>query len=210
MKTPNAGITDRKLPTQNRSRARVEKILKAAEELLLHNEIADITTSSIAKKANIPVGSVYQYFKERDSVLIALGQQVIQDINEQLTAVFSDVSQHAHWRHVVRETLSAYMKIHQQDELYHRLNGALFNNKEWINLNHSMEQQMIDFFSGYGLLDNRGFSDEQRQNIVRVIVVMCSSVVLRIKEPGLKDKADSILTELQDAVIAYLSCKLGD
>jgi len=210
MKSQTAGITDRKLPTQNRSRARVEQILKAAEELLLSDDINDITTSSIAKKANIPVGSVYQYFKEKDSVLIALGQNVMQDINSRLTATFSDVSQHAHWRHVVRETVSAFMQIRMEDQLYHRLNNVLFNNKEWIHLNQTMEQQMVDFFSEYGILNNRGFSEEARQNIVRMIVVMCSAVVLRIQEPGFENRAESIMAELQDAVIAYLGYKLGD
>ncbi len=210
MDIPVSGFAARKLPSQNRSRERVEKILQAAAELLVQTDINEITTSSIAKQAGIPVGSVYQYFTERDSVLLALSQRVIENMMQQLTTVFSEVSETAHWRHVVRETLKVYLEIHMDDNLYHRLAKALHNNDEWHRYNLAIEQQMVEFLSQYGVLEARGISEQQIDDTVRLLVMMCSSAVHRIKDIPSQNKADRLLVELQDAVIAYLGTKLGD
>ncbi|MBE7635328.1 TetR family transcriptional regulator [Sneathiella sp. P13V-1] len=210
MDIPVIGFTGRKLPSQTRSRERVEKILSATAGLLIEVDINEITTSTIAKQADIPVGSVYQYFSERDSVLLALGQRVIENMIQKLQSVFSEVSETAHWRHVVREMLKVYLEIHMQDDLYHRLAKALHNNDEWHRYNITIEQKMVEFLSQYGLLEERGYNEQQIDDTVRLLVMMCSAVVQRIKDLPSKNKADRMLVELQDAVIAYLATKLGD
>lgn len=62
----------KKLPTQARSRARVEAILSAAEELLAEIGYGAVTTNAIAERAGAPIGSLYQYFDGKDDVLAEL------------------------------------------------------------------------------------------------------------------------------------------
>jgi len=62
----------RKPPTQARSRARVENILKAAGALLGEAGYDGLSTNLIAERAAVPVGSIYQFFQGKDDIVAAL------------------------------------------------------------------------------------------------------------------------------------------
>jgi AcrR family transcriptional regulator len=65
-------IEARKLPRQERSRLLVEAILQAAAEMFAERGYARTTTNKIAERAGVSVGSLYQYFPNKDSLLAAL------------------------------------------------------------------------------------------------------------------------------------------
>jgi AcrR family transcriptional regulator len=62
----------RRVPQQSRSRDRVKKILDtAAEQVVLHG-VEGLGTRGIADAAGVPVASLYQYFADKDDILLAL------------------------------------------------------------------------------------------------------------------------------------------
>jgi AcrR family transcriptional regulator len=65
----------RKLPTQARSRARVASILRAAGALLGEVGYDGLSTNLVAERANVPVGSIYQFFEGKDDIVAALVEQ---------------------------------------------------------------------------------------------------------------------------------------
>jgi len=65
----------RKMPTQARSRARVADILKAAGALLGEVGYDGLSTNLIAERADVPVGSIYQFFEDKDDIVAALVEQ---------------------------------------------------------------------------------------------------------------------------------------
>ena len=66
-----AGIY-RRTPRQERSVARVERILDAAAALIREGGVEAATTNAIAARAEVSVGSLYQFFPHREAVLQAL------------------------------------------------------------------------------------------------------------------------------------------
>lgn len=64
----------RKAPQQARSQQRVDAILEAAAEMIGEMGYEGITTSKLAKRAGISVGSFYQYFADKDAVLRELAE----------------------------------------------------------------------------------------------------------------------------------------
>src|SRR5262245_59856416 len=78
--TPRSGL--RKLPTQARSRARVEAILHAAGALLREVGYDAVTTNLIAERAGVPVGSIYQFFETKDDIIAALVARFQERIRE--------------------------------------------------------------------------------------------------------------------------------
>jgi AcrR family transcriptional regulator len=70
----------RKAPKQSRSRSVVEAVLDAAAELLPGNDADDaVTLNDIATRAGVGVGSLYDYFADRGSVLSGLVAKVTED-----------------------------------------------------------------------------------------------------------------------------------
>lgn len=65
-------LTPRKAPRQVRARATVEAILGAAEQLTRGRGAADWTTNHVAERAGVSIGSLYQYFPSKESLVTAL------------------------------------------------------------------------------------------------------------------------------------------
>ncbi|MEO0564558.1 MAG: TetR/AcrR family transcriptional regulator, partial [Chloroflexota bacterium] len=75
-------------PTTARGRARVNKILDAAADLLVEVGYADLTTNAIAEQAETSIGSLYQYFRNKDAVLEALASRYLDELNNLLDVFF--------------------------------------------------------------------------------------------------------------------------
>ena len=65
----------RRVPTQERSRRRVERILDAAATLVVRDGVDALTTREIAVRPEVPVASLYQYFADKEDVLLALADR---------------------------------------------------------------------------------------------------------------------------------------
>jgi AcrR family transcriptional regulator len=62
----------RRMPRQRRSRLLFDKIIATAKTLYEQEGYAYVTTNRIAEKANISIGSLYQYFKNSESIALAV------------------------------------------------------------------------------------------------------------------------------------------
>ncbi len=82
--TAEPGPTRRRLPSQARSRERVERILEATSRLVVSNGFDGLTTRSIADAAQLPVASLYQYFADKEAVLLALCERDMAEMDEQV------------------------------------------------------------------------------------------------------------------------------
>jgi AcrR family transcriptional regulator len=65
----------RKAPRQARSQATVEAILEAAARILAGEGYAAMSTNRVAETAGVSVGSLYQYFPNKDALVAALHQR---------------------------------------------------------------------------------------------------------------------------------------
>jgi AcrR family transcriptional regulator len=70
-----AALAARKSPSQERSQATVDAILDATARLLEQHGYARLTTNHVARKAGISIGSLYQYFPNKESLCHALAER---------------------------------------------------------------------------------------------------------------------------------------
>ncbi len=69
---PDPKLTPRKEPRQPRARATVEAIVIAGEQLSRERGIEAWTTNHVAERAGASIGSLYQYFPSKESLVVAL------------------------------------------------------------------------------------------------------------------------------------------
>lgn len=81
----------RRQPKQARSRERVNKILDMAEEMFIAEGCNAVTTNAIAAKAEIPIGSLYQFFPDKAAILQALAARYTTLLNQQFLAIGPNV-----------------------------------------------------------------------------------------------------------------------
>lgn len=76
MKTPSKiSLAPRRIPRQARATATVEAIYEATVQVLLAEGPNRITTTRVAERAGVSVGTMYQYFPHKRSLLFAILQQ---------------------------------------------------------------------------------------------------------------------------------------
>lgn len=77
----DAGLERRATPRQARARERVEGILTAARRIIEQDGVEPLSTQRIAQVAGIPVGSVYQFFPNKHSIVLELAKRSLVPMN---------------------------------------------------------------------------------------------------------------------------------
>lgn len=108
--TPPAG-QGRRVPRQARSRQRVEDILDATSRLVLERGVDALSTRSIAEAAQVPVASLYQYFADKESVLLSLVDRDMAEMDEQVLADLAEADPSSIGE-VVATTMRAFTKVY--------------------------------------------------------------------------------------------------
>ena len=65
----------RRDPAQERSRQTVDAIVEAAGQLLVEHGRIGVTTNAVAERAGASIGSVYQYFPNKEAIFAALQER---------------------------------------------------------------------------------------------------------------------------------------
>ncbi|HTB59939.1 MAG TPA: TetR family transcriptional regulator [Polyangia bacterium] len=89
-RTPAVVIVPRKRPKQARSARLVEAILQAAVRVLERDGAAGFTTVRVAERAGVSVGSLYQYFPNKQAILFRLQQDEWTATGRLLDGIFAD------------------------------------------------------------------------------------------------------------------------
>lgn len=103
----------RRVPSQERSRRRVEEILDAAEALVVEQGVEALSTRDIARAAGVPVASLYQYFGAKEDVLIALAERHMAEMDEQVMTDLAALPELTVAR-LVRSVMQSFVRV------YHR------------------------------------------------------------------------------------------
>lgn len=88
----SAPLSSRRQPQQARSSDLVAAILEAALQVLAREGVHRFTTTRVAERAGVSVGSVYQYFPNKASILFRLQSDEWRQTTELLCAILEDVA----------------------------------------------------------------------------------------------------------------------
>ncbi len=73
-------LQPRKMPSQARSGVTVTAILDATIQVLIRDGLTRLTTTRVATRAGVSVGTLYQYFADKRSLLAAVKQRHLDEI----------------------------------------------------------------------------------------------------------------------------------
>ncbi len=118
---PDQRLEPRKVPKQTRSGATVEAILEAAAQVFERRGYAAGTTNRIAERAGVSIGSLYQYFPNKDAILVALVHQHLAEGMAALQPHLRRLSAGARFDDVLPGIVHAMVALHALAPGLHRV-----------------------------------------------------------------------------------------
>jgi AcrR family transcriptional regulator len=101
----------RRNPRQQRAQATVEAVLEAAAQILEAKGMEGASTNAIATRAGVSVGSLYQYFPNKEALLLALHERHVLELEQRMAAAFAEAEAlplEAAVRLLLRHLVTAY------------------------------------------------------------------------------------------------------
>lgn len=81
----------RRSPVQSRGQATVDIIVEAAAQILATRGPAAATTNAVAARAGVSIGTLYQYFADRDALLHEIGRRHVAEMQAVLADALAGI-----------------------------------------------------------------------------------------------------------------------
>jgi len=83
---PPTHLNARKRPRQSRAKATLDAIFEASIQVLLGDGPQRLTTTRVAERAGVSVGTMYQYFPHKQALIYALNERYLEMLAERVEA----------------------------------------------------------------------------------------------------------------------------
>lgn len=196
---PQTRAHPRKSPRQERSRQTVEAILAATAHILAAKGYEQASTNAIADRAGVSIGSLYQYFPNKESLVTAVIEQVYESDKALIEASLSKHRDKS-FEKVVTATVDALLTAFSKNP---RLRKVIFyetpQTRQMDQL-HGTKDYVAELLGEY--LERRGLVHE-RANLKLFLLVNALEGALYAAVRERMD-ARAIKRELTTLIIRYL------
>ncbi|CAM3503393.1 TetR/AcrR family transcriptional regulator [Parendozoicomonas haliclonae] len=118
-------VAIRKSPRQKRSQEKVERILDEARLILTEQGLEQLTTNHIARRSGMSIGSIYQYFPNKQSILNELYLRWLKGVRDVVVGFDTDETNGRNFYEVAAELLPAIFQAELHSELDSRFQDEL-------------------------------------------------------------------------------------
>lgn len=188
--------TQRRRAKQQRSQATVDAILTAASQVLRRHGYAKASTDRIAERAGVSVGSLYQYFPNKDAVIEALFVRESKALGDRMAGFRPDPDLS------LTENLSELISIGALNKdmdpiLFHELAKITAFEARMESLRDSVVDAIVNFLDPYR--DELAVQNPRRA--AQLIVLSCEGVGVGATERMIRS---GILDDLIEMSVSYL------
>ncbi len=191
-------------PRQLRARRKVARILDAAHRVLAEQGLSALTTSNVARAAGVPVGSVYTYFRDRDSILMTLGAHVFDMEDAEIVAAIRAVPADADLARAVDGVMAAMRQAFGARAARRQLAEALEQFADWRAVKAASAMRMAEEIAAHPAFARAGRTPEERLRAARVAVAMAMATMALVGRETDAAARRAFFAEGVRAVSAYL------
>lgn len=204
MKTRQAPrISVRKQPKQQRSSQLVADILEAAIRVLQREGAQRFTTARVAETAGVSIGSLYQYFPNKEAILFRLQEEEWENTSSLLRAILADRTQAPQAR--LRAVALAFFRSEcEEADLRRALNDAAPLIRDVPEARDLVVAGMrrVSLFMRETI---PGLAKQERARAANIIMMALGSVGKQVSEQGHSPaEVDRLAGEMGDMLCAYL------
>lgn len=197
----------RRKPVQQRSAQRVERMLGACAALIEEVGYDGVTTTLIAERAGVAVGSLYQFFPDKRAVVQALTLRNLERFMATVVQRFESIELE-HWWDAVDSMFDVYVEMHRTIPAFSRLHfGDVVDTRL---LDEGKDNNTVIAEGLAAIIAQRfGRSMDDLQLPVAVAIEAADGILKFAFRRN--DKGDQkVVDEAKALIKGYLSTRLGD
>ncbi|WP_024876948.1 TetR/AcrR family transcriptional regulator [Saccharomonospora piscinae] len=197
----------RRQPVQQRSAKRVERMLDASAELLDEVGYEGLTTTLIAKRAGVAVGSLYQFFPDKRAVVQALTQRNLERFITAVNDRLGTLDPH-HWWDIVDSLLDIYLAMHRDVPGFSTVHFGDVVDLRLLDDRRTNNRVVVDALAGL-VTTHLALSQEEVALPISIAVEAADGLLnyaFRLDPRGNQD----VIDETKTLIKGYLASKFGD
>ena len=193
-------------PQQSRSIQMKEKILETALKLFCKKGFYKTTTNEIARSAGVSIGSLYAYFKDRDTIFFEIldryHQQFVALHDESINQLNANQTDRKEW---LRDLVEGLVRIHEQSKEFNKeLKVLYYSNSKVAAIMDRQNEETQQMIMGYVHSWKDSLNAEDLEVTAAVAFDFISAIIDRIVLGGKAVDRERILQLGVDAAFTFL------
>jgi len=199
----------RRVPTQERSKQRLERILDAADGVFAESGFDKATMEQIADRAETSIGSVYQFFPNKTALFESLCARYLERAQELFEGLLSTLDPAQPWPDLVAGLIDSFWKFHvdlpgfRSVWVHQNISPEILAASDAVN--QSIADRSVDVMAAFAPHVSRA-----RRRAAAGVVVETISAILFVAVRRDQPEAGRLVEELKTMVKAYLASVLGE
>ncbi|WP_026117984.1 TetR/AcrR family transcriptional regulator [Nocardiopsis alkaliphila] len=183
--------------------ARVQRMLDCCAELLDEVGYDNLSTTRIAERAGVAIGSIYQFFPDKKAITQALGLRFLDQFSARVTERLADAS-FTHWTIAVDTIIDEYIDMHRNVPGFRSLHfGDIVDTR--LLSGGSDNNRVLSVRLRKILVSVTGIPDEDELDRAIHVSVEAADAVLKLAFRDDPDGDPALVYEAKRLVSSYLS-----
>ncbi|MBE1532169.1 TetR/AcrR family transcriptional regulator [Actinomadura algeriensis] len=198
----------RRRPAQRRSAERVQRMLDACAEILDEDGYDGLTTTRIAQRAEVAIGSVYQFFPDKRAVAQALAQRNLEEFGRRISARLTEGG-FAHWSDTVGAIIDIFVEMHRTVPGFRVLRFGDVADVHLLDSDADNNAVVADRIRAL-IVDTFGVRDAPELATALAIAVEAGDAVLKLAFRRRPDGDPVIVAEAERLIHGYLAAHIRE
>jgi AcrR family transcriptional regulator len=196
----------RRQPTQRRSARRVEKMLDACAELLDEIGYESLSTTRIAGRAGVAIGSVYQFFPDKRAITQELTRRNVEQFVSRVGRRFME-EDYTGWWEAVDAIIDEYVDMHRTVPGFKSLHFGDAVDLNLLDSDSDNNAVIAGRLRGL-LLSEYGLADSHELDVAVLVAVEAGDAVLKLAFRHDPDGSPEIVEAAKQLVRGFLARRL--
>lgn len=197
----------RRVPVQGRSLARVSRMLDACAELVDEVGYDGLTTTLLAERASVAIGSVYQFFPDKRAIVQALAMRNVEAYVNRVGLRIKD-GELGSWADAIDVAMDEYIDMHRTTPGFRTLHFGDVVDRYLLDEERDNDTVIAEQLGGL-LTRAYGLPDSPVLRLSLTIAVELGDALVKLAFRRAAEGDPAILGEARKIVREYLTSNLG-
>lgn len=193
----------RRIPTQERAKKRVERIIDAASHVFAEDGFEAATMESIAARAETSIGSIYQFFPNKLSLFNALARHYHDKLRAFFDLLLGGPLLEQPWADILDTGIDAFALFHEQEPGFRAVWVGLQVTPEVIEEGEAINREFAKRIEAVLAAKLAGLPAKMRPVVATMMVeILTAMLIVSARRPA---EAKGLMTETKALLRRYLA-----